>query len=185
MIELRAARREEADCIYQLMLSDMSWKQFDAPYVPFVAPSLREFRRGMFSKLVVGDEMQLIVVDQRPIGIVTRYWECHSTRWLEVGIAIYDSSYWQQGVGYQALISWISHLFAQQRAIARIGLTTWSGNPRMMACASKLGMTLEGRLRKVRYFEGVYYDSLRYGVLREEWVARYGDRLTQQEFLSR
>ena len=31
---------------------------------------------------------------------------------------------------------------------------------------------LEGRMRKCRYYEGVYYDSIRMGILREEWEAR-------------
>lgn len=33
----------------------------------------------------------------------------------------------------------------------------------------KLGMTLEARLRKCRYYNGEYYDSIRMGLLREEW----------------
>jgi RimJ/RimL family protein N-acetyltransferase len=48
-------------------------------------------------------------------------------------------------------------------------LTTWSGNPRMIRCAEKLGMRLEGRMRKCRYYNGEYYDSIRMGILREEW----------------
>jgi RimJ/RimL family protein N-acetyltransferase len=53
--------------------------------------------------------------------------------------------------------------------LVRIGLTTWSGNQRMIRCAEKLGMKLEGRLRKCRFYNGEYYDSIRMGVLREEW----------------
>ncbi|MGF7127337.1 RimJ/RimL family protein N-acetyltransferase [Natronobacillus azotifigens] len=32
-------------------------------------------------------------------------------------------------------------------------------------------MTLEARLRKCRYYNGEYYDSIRMGLLREEWEA--------------
>ncbi len=51
-------------------------------------------------------------------------------------------------------------------------MTTWSGNPRMMSLALKLGFQQEARLRKVRYYQGKYYDSVKYGVLRSEWQER-------------
>jgi RimJ/RimL family protein N-acetyltransferase len=41
----------------------------------------------------------------------------------------------------------------------------------MIRVGEKLGMTMEARIRKVRYYEGVYYDSIRMGILREEWEA--------------
>jgi RimJ/RimL family protein N-acetyltransferase len=53
--------------------------------------------------------------------------------------------------------------------LVHIGLTTWSGNQRMIRFAERLGMKLEGRLRKCRFYNGEYYDSIRMGVLREEW----------------
>ncbi len=39
----------------------------------------------------------------------------------------------------------------------------------MMHLGEKVGMTLEARIRKVRYTQGHYFDSIKYGVLREEW----------------
>ncbi|GMK48630.1 hypothetical protein PghCCS26_57600 [Paenibacillus glycanilyticus] len=56
--------------------------------------------------------------------------------------------------------------------LVRVGLTTWSGNNRMIRCAEKLGMTMEARIRKVRLYNGEYYDSIRMGILREEWEGR-------------
>lgn len=52
-----------------------------------------------------------------------------------------------------------------------MGLTTWSGNPGMMRLSEKLGMTQEARIRKVRYYKGIYYDSIKYGILRDEFFA--------------
>ena len=39
----------------------------------------------------------------------------------------------------------------------------------MMKSAEKIGYKLEGRIRKVRYHMNEYFDSIKYGVLREEW----------------
>ncbi|PNB76800.1 GNAT family N-acetyltransferase, partial [Pseudomonas sp. FW305-BF6] len=68
----------------------------------------------------------------------------------------------------RALRIWINHLF-DTMPLVRVGYTTWSGNHRMMKVGEKLGMTLEARLRKCRYYDGKYYDSIRMGILREEW----------------
>ena len=39
----------------------------------------------------------------------------------------------------------------------------------MMKAAEKIGFIQEARIRKVRYWNGTYYDSMKYGVTREEW----------------
>ena len=39
----------------------------------------------------------------------------------------------------------------------------------MIRVAEKIGMKIEARIRKVRLYEGQYYDSIRMGILREEW----------------
>ncbi|WP_162797479.1 GNAT family N-acetyltransferase, partial [Vibrio cholerae] len=70
-----------------------------------------------------------------------------------------------------ALSQWISYLFKTQE-IERVGMTTWSGNDRMMSLATRLGLKQEARLRKVRYYQGIYYDSVKYGVIRSEWEER-------------
>jgi len=61
----------------------------------------------------------------------------------------------------------------ETQTIQRVGLTTWSGNPRMMPFASKLGFKQEAVLRKVRYYQGKYYDSIKYGMLKSEWQVRH------------
>jgi RimJ/RimL family protein N-acetyltransferase len=65
---------------------------------------------------------------------------------------------------------WIDHLF-NTMPLVRVGFTTWSGNHRMIKVGEKLGMAMEARIRKVRFYVGVYYDSIRMGILREEWEA--------------
>lgn len=50
-----------------------------------------------------------------------------------------------------------------------MGFITWSGNQRMIKVGEKLGMQMEARLRKCRFYNNEYYDSIRMGLLREEW----------------
>ena len=81
----------------------------------------------------------------------------------------YQSNYWHGGLGTRALEKWITDIFSEYPDLEHIGLTTWSGNPRMMHLAEKIGLKKEAQIRKVRYFQGSYYDSVKYGILRSEW----------------
>lgn len=113
--------------------------------------------------------MRGIEVDGQLIGMVSYYWENEATQWLNIGIIIYDENYWSQGIGTRAMQQWLDIIFDLNPELEHIGLVTWSGNPGMMHSATKLGMQQEARIRKVRYYQGVYYDSLMYGILRDEW----------------
>lgn len=85
-----------------------------------------------------------------------------------MGISIYQSDNWGKGIGTNVMRMWIDHLF-NTLDIVRVGYTTWSGNKGMIKIGERLGMTMEARIRKVRYYNGTYYDSIRMGLLREEW----------------
>lgn len=149
---------------------DKEWRKWNAPYFPFEHEDFSTFSERMGKRIADGtDSMKLIqTLNGEIIGTVSYYWEDKNTRWLEAGIVINNSQYWHGGYGTEALKLWIGHLFATQE-IARVGITTWSGNERMMRVAEKLGLQLEGRMRKCRYYNGEYYDSIRMGILREEW----------------
>lgn len=118
----------------------------------------------------------LVIVDAETdalLGVVTWYWESEETNWLSVGISIFDPGSWGKGIGYDALGLWTDYLFDAMPEIVRVDLRTWSGNSGMMRLAEKLGFQEEARFRKARIVNGEYYDGMGYGVLREEWQARY------------
>jgi RimJ/RimL family protein N-acetyltransferase len=109
------------------------------------------------------------------IGQVTRYWISQETNWTAIGITIYDPENWGKGYGYEALGQWSEYLFENEPAFVRLDMRTWSGNIGLMRVAEKLGYRQEACFRKARIVEGTYYDGLGYGILREEWTARYPD----------
>ncbi|KEQ17301.1 GNAT family N-acetyltransferase [Endozoicomonas numazuensis] len=171
-IVLRKALPDESDRLYDLVTADERWTEFNAPYFPYQTPTRDSFEQGLFQDLLEGRNKKVIEYRSQPVGTVSCYWVDENTRWLEAGIALYDSRQWGKGIGKQALVAWISHLF-DTCDIARMGMTTWSGNPGMIACGESIGFKIEGRLRRVRYFKGTYYDSIKLGVLREEWQQLY------------
>lgn len=143
------------------------WKKWDAPYYEHQAISWEDFQKQK-DKYLYQDDFWAIETDGKLIGTVSYYWEHKPSNWLEMGIVLYDPKFWSGGYGTKALKLWINYLF-QTLPLVRVGFTTWSGNRRMMKVGEKLGMQLEARLRKCRFYNGVYYDSIRMGLLREEW----------------
>lgn len=170
-VDIRPARKHELEPIFKMVTEHHEWTRFNAPYFPYSHPTLARFADSTFQRLLVGSDMQLVTFNGLPVGTVNFYWECEETRWLEAGIVIYDESYWGRGIAPIALSQWISYLF-KSFEIERVGMTTWSGNERMISLARKLGLKQEARLRKVRYYQGIYYDSVKYGLTRTEWHLR-------------
>ena len=114
--------------------------------------------------------MRIISNDKNElIGEVSWYWKSEETLWLEIGIVIFSEKYWKKSIGYKALKMWINEIFVTKKEIVRIGLTTWSGNTGMLRLADKIGLKKEAEYRKARIVDGNYFDSISYGILREEW----------------
>lgn len=172
-IELVRFQEEYSNQIWEVGFSKEypEWAKWNGPYFEdyLSYPSVETFRESPDWKYLLKDNCRCILVNGTPIGMVSRNWHDEKTRWLEIGIVIYDDSYWHSGVGTRALELWTDLTFQDFPEIEHIGLTTWSGNTRMMRSAEKLGFLKEAQIRKVRYWQGVYYDSVKYGVLREEW----------------
>lgn len=143
------------------------WKKWDAPYLEHIHVPFDDYLNSK-ENIVNQDDRWVIEVNGELIGTVSYYWEHKPSNWLEMGIGIYAPKFWSGGYGTRALRLWINHLF-HILPLVRVGYTTWSGNGRIIKVGEKLGMTMEARLRKCRYYNGEYYDSIRMGLIREEW----------------
>ncbi|WP_308215270.1 GNAT family protein [Sinobaca sp. H24] len=110
----------------------------------------------------------VIKVNNIPIGYVSSYWVDKATQWLEIGIVVYDSSYWNGGFGSEAFYLWVGYLFKETR-LHRLGISTWSGNKRMIQAAKKSGMVEEARIRQARIVNNEYFDAVKMGILKSEW----------------
>lgn len=170
----------------RILLSDMerlwelSSKEAYYEYAQYNAPYFNEFEQRTYPGFLEASSgfylsnprVNGIYYRDKLIGSVSYYWESEVTRWLEMGIVIYDPLYWSKGIGACVIKSLMDELFSTLE-IERVGFTTWSGNPGMMRIGHKLGMKQEKTVRKARYYKGVYYDSIGYGITREEWVSLY------------
>ncbi len=89
-------------------------------------------------------------------------------RWAELGIAIGEKAYWDQGYGTEAVQAMVAIAFTLLN-LNRVQLEVYEFNHRGRKAYEKVGFRLEGRRRQARYLGGRYHDSLIMAVLREEW----------------
>ena len=166
---IRPIIEEDLYSLWELTFKEDSpeWKKWVAPYLEHKSLSYMEYVKKK-NTIINQENYWAIEVDGKIIGTVSYYWEHKPSKWLEMGIGIYDPDYWSGGYGTRALKLWIDHLF-NTLPLVRVGFTTWSGNHRMIKVGEKLGMQMEARLRKCRFYNNQYYDSIRMGLLREEW----------------
>jgi RimJ/RimL family protein N-acetyltransferase len=175
-VTVRDLRPDDVPVIWhwRYAAEDLEHHQWNGPYGPVEVLELEEFWQ-QHGKRMIQDVEELsptralvIDADGKLIGQVSCYWVDERTNWLEIGIVIYDSRYWSGGYGTEAFGFWIHHLF-QTLDLVRLGIATWSGNERMMRLAARWGMVEEARVRKARIVRGEFYDSVKMGLLREEW----------------
>jgi len=155
------------------------WRKLDAPWggVPDSMTREKEAEfREQFIEWCAKDPpvprglAAIATLDGTPLGWVNRYHAKGSPDEWYVGIGIAEDAHWDRGLGTESLWLWVDYLFANSD-FHRIGLTTWSFNPRMMRVAEKIGFLGEGTQREVREWEGKFLDRMQYGMLRREWEA--------------
>lgn len=157
--------------------SQGEWREYDAPWEAVSAPvtedEIQRFRESFLAacgeeKVTPRKRATIVTRRGRRLGWVSRYGRKHLTQAWKVGICICEDQYLGRGIGTEALGLWVDHLFAQSDA-HRIGIDTWSLNPRMKRVAEKLGFAFEGAEREMIRWKGEWLDLLHYGLLRRDW----------------
>ncbi|PFY98364.1 GNAT family N-acetyltransferase [Bacillus wiedmannii] len=173
---LRDLKQEDIKEIYYWIYQSPNREhlKWNAPYHPKKEKSIEMFYEEDYKNHFMRIDKNLtrsklvIEVEGKLIGTVGWYWVDKLTNWLCNGIVIFDSNYWAGGYGTEAFSLWTDYIFENMN-VERVGISTWSGNERMIALAKKVGMKLEGEIRKARIVNGEYFDSIKMGILREEW----------------
>ncbi|KMJ57259.1 GCN5 family acetyltransferase [Bacillus sp. LL01] len=181
-IQLKKLTIPDLPELYHLMYGDPNpeYKKWDAPYFPleiideetYITKMTKQINGGMDSIYLI----QTQTAEPETIGSVIYYWEHEPSNWLEMGIIIYLPKFWNGGYGTEAIKLWTDYLFHTKPQIPRVGYTTWSGNLRMVQVGKKLNFTQEACIRNVRNYQGKLYDSIRMGMLREEWENQQAKR---------
>lgn len=177
-IRLRAFQAGDLPVLRRWLRPGQEWKKLDAPYYPEPSPQMTEgFLASLAEPAPAGEPPRRAAIaglaDDGLLGLVTWYWESRETNWRRLGIVLYDPATWGQGLGTEAFRLWTGHVFAATD-VCRLDFSTWSGNPGMIGIGRRLGFVEEGRFRRARIVDGVHYDAVVMGILREEWERRGG-----------
>lgn len=171
-VKIRQVQPEDLEGLWNIAFSDpdAAWTKYDGPYFHDKLPTQDEFINVLAYKNWINNKDRLVITyDDRIVGSVSDHFEDGVLkRWLDMGITVYSDNMWNRNIGGTALKEFIDYLF-EAYDLPHLGLTTWSGNPRMMHVAEKVGMKQESCVRQVRFYEGNYFDSVKYGILRDEW----------------
>lgn len=97
----------------------------------------------------------------------------HQARRAEFGLVIGEKIYWGQGFGTETSSLMLEFGFNTLN-LQRITLRVFADNERARNVYRKLGFVEEGRLRRERFFNGEYCDTIMMGILREEWEQESG-----------
>jgi RimJ/RimL family protein N-acetyltransferase len=76
-----------------------------------------------------------------------------------------------EGYGKEAVSLVIEYVF-QTYAHPAVGAVAYEDNDASRGLLESLGFSEEGRIRKDRFIDGEYADTIHYGLLREEWQER-------------
>ena len=174
---LRDALPSDADAYVQWWTHG-EWLSYDAPWEATAKTfpneeAVERFRQG-FAKQFIDDlptpRTRAIIATRGgdPIGWVNSYSEKRFPDVTSVGIDICDDTHLNQGLGTEALQLWVDYLFGNTD-LHRVGVGTYSFNPRMVRVAEKVGFVQEGADREIVLWQGQWPDRIRFSMLRAEW----------------
>jgi RimJ/RimL family protein N-acetyltransferase len=95
----------------------------------------------------------------------------HGDAWAYIVVG--DRDYWNKGFGTDAMRLILQYGFIELN-LRRISLGLHAYNERALKTYQKVGFQLEGRTRGDGLRDGVRFDGLWMGILREEWFALPG-----------
>ena len=108
------------------------------------------------------------------LGMVSYYNLNFEQQQAELGIYIGERDYWSKGIGSEAILTLLSHLF-RNTELNTMYLTTYVSNVRAQACYRKCGFEVAGTMRKFNGRIG-YYVDVQMRTTRSGFLAHFGRR---------
>ena len=107
--------------------------------------------------------------NQKHIGNITLHMIDWIHRKAEIGIIIGDKNDFKKGYGTEAVNLLLKHGF-ERLNLHKITAGMVSLNNGSVKLFEKCGFEIEGTLKQDFYFENNYYDTFRYGILKESYT---------------
>lgn len=173
-VYLRALVESDSEGPYPKWFNDAEVCRGNAHHIfPYTVDAARAYIQRVNS-----DPCHLVLAiicskDDAHIGNIALERIDYFNRTAVLNIIIGDKSCWRKGYGKEAAILICNHGF-QALNLNRIACGTFEDNAGMRKVAEYLGMVEEGRRRQAVYKLGRYVDVIEFGVLRDEYLKRFG-----------
>ena len=90
---------------------------------------------------------------------------------FQYGVAI-RREHWRKGYASETITIVLRYFFAELR-YQKVTVTDYSFNDASIRLHERLGFQLEGRLRRIIYTKGQFFDELYFGMTKEEFIEKY------------
>ena len=138
-------------------------------YLPFSLAQEERWFENLLDRLERQDDLALAIeaADGVHIGNIGLHGIDWKNRNGELGIAIGEKAYWDQGYGTDAIRTLLGLAFGEMN-LHRIFLRVDADNGRGIRCYEKAGFRQEGTSREAVFKEGTYHDQYVMSILRSE-----------------
>lgn len=139
-------------------------------YLPFSLAQEERWFETLLDRLERQEDLLLAIeaADGVHIGNIGLHGVDWKNRNGELGIAIGEKAYWDQGYGTDAIRTLLGLAFGEMN-LHRVFLRVDADNGRGIRCYEKAGFQQEGTSREAVFKEGTYHDQYVMSILRSEF----------------
>ncbi len=170
-VRLRPIERDDLPR-YVEWFADPEVRRHLALYLPFSLAQEERWFENLLERLERREDVVLAIetAEGVHIGNVGLHRIDWRNRNAELGIAIGERSYWNQGYGTDAIRTLLGLAFREMN-LHRVFLRVDADNARGIRCYEKAGFRREGVLREAVFKEGAYHDQYIMSILQSEFEA--------------
>ncbi|AVB11818.1 GNAT family protein [Bacillus velezensis] len=167
-VTLRAIKSE--DIVIFESLDDEILRNMDSLHFPRSENKMRKWLEEQLEE----DEFRFIAVnrDDNIVGMIETF-ECdRKNGTFDYYLAVFEP---HRGKGYaKEMILMVLRFYFLELAYQKVNTTVYSFNNTSIRLHEKLGFMKEGQLRNIIFTKGAYYDSICFGMTREEFELNHG-----------
>ncbi len=170
-VRLRPIERDDLPRFVE-WFADPEVRRYLAVYLPFSLAQEERWFEGLQGRLERQESVLLAI--ETSDGVHIGNIGLHSINWkdrnAELGIAIGEKAYWNQGYGADAIRTMLGLAFLEM-SLHRVFLRVDVDNVRGIRCYEKVGFRKEGTSREAVFKKGAYQDQYVMSILRSEFEA--------------
>ena len=174
-IRLRAFEPEDAETFQAWNLDSEAARVLDFVYPPVSLAGTKEWVNKIAKEEVKNDQYFFMIedLDGTPVGTINAHTTDRRVGTFHYGLFVAAE---QRRKGYAAeAVRMLLRYFFEELRYQKCTVTVYSNNSTSQQLHERLGFQLEGRLRRIIYTQGQYFDELYYGITDDEFAALAGE----------